>query len=126
LRNLRRAPPPLLQPLLREAQIFEELKLFNVSPYTSPEKLAALDVMRAFVLANGPEGLIDQRALALADEPQAKISTAIEGLRREVADGLAQCDPTLPRSFIVGCAVAYGEMLRKRIREIEMNGKGWA
>ena len=94
--------------------------------FESPESRAALAHIKAFLATHAPAGLIDERALALVGESAERVNEGLNALRREMGDGMAQCDPAFSSSLQFAVAFAFGEMVRERLREIELHGRGRA
>jgi hypothetical protein len=69
---------------------------------------------------------INERALALVGESVKAIDEEIAALRLEMADELAQCEPPLSSARITAYSIAFGELVRDRLQEIERSGRGRA
>ena len=93
-------------------------------PFSTPEARAALDYVKAFV-RQAPQDLFDGQAASLVGEPQSKIDEGIHAVRRRMAAELAQ-HPENSQAFVSAVSFVFGEMVRDRIREIELHGKGHA
>jgi hypothetical protein len=96
-------------------------------PFTSPKTQAALAQVKGVLLGSDfAATAIDERALALIGEPAETIEEGIAALRREMAEGLAQCEPVLSTTRINAYSIAMGELVRDRLKEIERSGSGRA
>jgi hypothetical protein len=96
-------------------------------PFSTPETQAALAYVKSFLLGSAfASTVIDERVLALIGEPAETIEEGIAALRREMADELAQCEPPLSTARITAYSIAFGELVRDRLQEIERSGRGRA
>lgn len=96
-------------------------------PFSTPETRAALAHVKGVLLRSAfAPPIIDERALTLIGEPAEAIEEGIEALRREMVDGLAQCEPPWSTTRINAFSFALGELVRDRAREIERSGRGRA
>ncbi len=57
-----------------------------------------------------PASLIDEQAFKLIGEPPAHVEMMLAGMRHEVADGMASCNPAPSRSKIFGTSLAFREL----------------
>jgi hypothetical protein len=97
----------------------------NCEPFSTPETRAALAHVKGVLLRSAfAPPIIDERVLALIGEPVETIEEGIEALRRETAEGLAQCEPPWSSTRINAFSFALGELVRDRLQEFERRGRG--
>ena len=89
---------------------------------STPEKQAAFERLKGFVLGVIGPGEITEHAFRLSGESQA----AIDREARELFENLLQQYPPVPRIKALGVAFTFRELVCERIREIEGSGRGSA
>jgi hypothetical protein len=91
--------------------------------FESPESRAALEHVKRFISSNAPAGIIDECALPLVGESAERINEGLNALRCKMEGGMVHgLSPSMQFSF----AFVFGEMVRERLREIEIHGMGRA
>jgi hypothetical protein len=88
----------------------------------TPEKQAAFEQIKGFVLGVIGPGEIETHAFRLSGESQA----AIDREARELFANLLQQWPQLPRSTALGLAFTWHQLVSERARVIESRGAGSA